>query len=135
VTAKEGGSIVSNLGGYQLMTTLAKKVGGPTKLALLAFGIGYIILRPSEAVVKKIYNKVKSKIYKNLELSGYTETTFEVTSDGKDSNGLEFSIGDKYRILESDGNAILIEKLGDSNNPYFVSDAFLRTISNTRGAL
>lgn len=34
-----------------------------------------------------------------------------------------------YRILERDKDSVLIEKIGDNNNPYFVSADFLRTVS------
>jgi hypothetical protein len=46
-----------------------------------------------------------------------------------DSDGLVFKVGDKYRILDRDGDSILIEKFGDDNNPYFVSAEFLKKIS------
>ena len=35
-------------------------------------------------------------------------------------------------VAGADGNATLIEKLGDNNNPYFVSTKFLRSISDYR---
>ena len=40
------------------------------------------------------------------------------------------NVGDAYRILESDGESVLIEKIGDTNNPYFVSADFLRSVSD-----
>lgn len=46
-----------------------------------------------------------------------------------DSNGLVFNVGDNYRVLNHDGDAILVEKLGDGNNPYYVSADFLKEIS------
>ena len=44
---------------------------------------------------------------------------FAVISNGKSDGGLELNVGDKYRILETDSDAILIEKIGDPNNPLF----------------
>jgi hypothetical protein len=35
--------------------------------------------------------------------------------------------------LECDGDAILIEVVGDPDNPYFVSSKFLRSVSNFPG--
>ena len=55
---------------------------------------------------------------------------FIVTSDGVDEQGLKFCTGEKYRVLESDKDAVLIEKNGDSRNPYFVSAEFLHSISD-----
>lgn len=58
------------------------------------------------------------------------ERIFDVISNGKSDGGLELNVGDKYRILETDGEAILIEKIGDPNNPYFVSADFLQSVSS-----
>ena len=46
---------MSNLGGYQVMTTLAKNVGGPTALGLIVFGSGCV----TTGIVIGIVNKVK----------------------------------------------------------------------------
>ena len=39
-------------------------------------------------------------------------------------------MGDKFKVLESDGDAVLIEKIGDLTNPYFVSAELLKDISD-----
>lgn len=114
---------MSNLGGYQTLTTLAKKVGGPRNLAIIAIVGGYVIIRTTEGVVKKIISKAKTD-------NKSQERILVVTADGTDEQGLNFCIGDKYKVLASDGDAVLIEKMKDSNNPYFVSAVFLRSISN-----
>ncbi|MEP6296773.1 MAG: hypothetical protein ABJ382_05560, partial [Ilumatobacter sp.] len=54
---------------------------------------------------------------------------FQVTSDG-DGDGLRDRVGDQYRVLECDGDAILIEVLGDPDNPYVPSRQFLRSVSD-----
>ena len=41
-----------------------------------------------------------------------------------------FSVDDTFKVLEIDGDAALIEKIGDENNPYFVSGCFLESISD-----
>lgn len=117
---------MSNLGLYQLMTTWSKKVGGPKNFMALLMGSGYIIGKGSEFAVKKIAKRIKSSDKKeecNVKI-------FTVTSDGRSNNGLKFNIGDKYKVLESDEKSILIEKIGDANNPYFVSADFLSSISD-----
>lgn len=73
-------------------------------------------------VVKKGKNNFKEKRYAN--------TIFTVKTEAADKQGLKFQKGDKFRVLETDGDAILIELLGNSNNPYFVSDSFLKSISD-----
>jgi len=120
---------VSNLGGYQKITSLAKKVGGPMNLILIVASGGYAIIRGAEVSIKKIVKTVREKNSKNNILSKNEDIIFEVYADGEDGSGLKFYVGDKYKILESDGDAILIEKLGDNDNPYFVSGNFLKTIS------
>lgn len=117
---------MSNLGLYQTMTTVAKKLGGPIGfVATTAIG-GYIVIRTGEAGTKKIIKTVKKYIKdKKTENIG----CIVVHTDGTSNEGLVFKNGDKYRVLERDKDAILIEKLGDDNNPYFVSADFLSSIS------
>ena len=116
---------MSNLGGYQLLTTFAKKVGGPGKLVLAIAGGGYVIFRAVEAGGKTIYKKVKKvKADNKAKIKEYI-----VLNDGTDEQGLKFKAGDKVRVLETADDAILIEKVGDKNNPYFVSIDFLKTIT------
>jgi hypothetical protein len=124
------GNIMSNLGGYQLLTTLAKKSGSPGKLVALLIGGGVAIGLVAGKGITYTSAKVKAKIDKIKTENKFKDIIFDVIADGKDNSGLEFRVGDKYRILESDGDAILIEKLGDIKNPYFLSGDFLRTISN-----
>ena len=107
------------------MTTAAKKVGGPKNLFLLTLGAGGAIYKCGEMVVKKAYHTVKSLTDK-AEIS----QVYKVIADGKDGKNLVFNVGDTYRVLESDGESVLIEKIGDSNNPYFVSADFLRSVSD-----
>lgn len=121
---------MGNLGAYQWITTVSKKVGGPVNLLVgIALG-GYTVIRLGEAGAKKAIKTVKSHHKKSREITTDTTEVYVVKSLGKSNEGLEFAVGDKFRVLESDGNAILIEKLVDSNNPYFVDADFLRSISD-----
>ena len=56
---------MSNLGWYQVMTTAAKKIGGPLKLAGLVWGSGIVIgggtVLGGQAVAKKIGKKLDEK--------------------------------------------------------------------------
>ena len=121
---------MGNLGAYQWITTVSKKVGGPVKLLVgIALG-GYTVIRLGEAGIKKVIRTVKTHHEKSGEITANTSKVYVVKSQGKSNDGLEFAAGDKFRVLESDGDAILIEKLGDSNSPYFVAADFLRAISD-----
>jgi hypothetical protein len=121
---------MSNLGGYQKIVKAAKTVGGPRNFVLLTFVVGVAVGIGVEVGTKKIVKTVKSKSNNRKGLVETENLSLDVIADGKDNNVLEFHVGDKYRILESDGDAILIEKLGDDNNPYFVSSDFLNVISD-----
>lgn len=120
---------MSNLGWYQVMTTLAKKVGGPLKLAGLLVGGGAALgggaVVGGQKVAKKV-NQYRDKKKKAEEAA----VVYEVHTDGKSNEGLVFTVGDRFRILETDGDAVLIEKIGDKQNPYFVSGKFLASISD-----
>ena len=117
---------MSNLGAYQWLTTVAKKVGGPKNFVLIIAGTGAVIYKGSEIVVKKIIKKINKE-----ELHGTSDSmVYSVTAEGVSNDGLKFKIGDKIRVLETDKDAILIEKIGEDNNPYFVSEEMLKNISN-----
>jgi len=120
---------MSNLGWYQIMTTMAKKVGGPKNLIALIAGGGAIV--GGGAMV--IGNAIKKKVTLELEKKRHDEAiakVYTVRKEGKSNEGLLFFKGDTFKVLEIDGDAGLIEKIGDDNNPYFVSRKFLSSISD-----
>lgn len=120
---------MSNLGAYQWITTMSKKVGGPEKLiALIAVG-SIAIYKGSEIAVKKLIKAVKKSKAKAKEKG----PAYKVTIPGESNEGLKFKIGDKFYVLETDGDVILIEKIGDLNNPYFVDINLLNKITNYKG--
>jgi len=55
---------------------------------------------------------------------------FTVLRDGETGKDLTFQSGDRYRVLERDGDAVLVEVIGRTDNPHFVSGEFLATISD-----
>ena len=120
---------MGNLGFYEKMTTLAKKFGGPKKLLAVVVVTSYAVLRPVEAAVKKGVKEVVRAMKKRSAPCATKGLVFRATSDGE-ASGVKIRVGDEYRVLECDGDAILIEVLGDPNNPYFVASKFLRSISD-----
>ena len=118
---------MSNLGLYQTMTTWSKKMGGPLNL-LLAVGVGgYALGRTVEAGGKLIVKSVKKQIEKKKTANA---EIYVVNTEGTSNEGLHFSINDRFRVLEIADDAVLIEKIGNANNPYFVSADLLHSISN-----
>ena len=120
---------MSNLGWYQVMTTTAKKVGGMENMVGLLVGGGVVlggcVVAGGIAVKHKIDNVLDEK-KKERE----TAIIHTVITEGQSNEGLTFKPGDQFRVLELDGDATLIERMNDENNPYFVSAEFLRSISD-----
>ena len=125
---------MSNLGLYQWFTRTGKKVGGAGNLiALIAAGgavIGIATYKGGEIVVKKIKDSVnKNKKLKNQDIQE-RKRIYKVLISGESNEGVKFDINNEFMILEEDGNAVLIKKIGDTNNPYFVDKNFLSKISD-----
>ncbi len=115
----------SNLGMYQWITTASKKVHGPGKLIALLVGGGAIIGAGGVKAKQKISssrNKKKQKLEATI--------VHTVTEEGRSNEGLLFAKGDTFRVIETDGDACLIDKIGDENSPYYVSLNFLCSISD-----
>lgn len=123
---------MSNLGLYQVFTKVAKKVGGPLNLALILIGSGVAIGVAADKKVSKIKKRIENeKTQKNWEME--RTTIYTINTEARSNEGLLFKVGDKFRVIERDGDAVLIEKIGDNNNPYFVAFDFLKCISDYSG--
>ena len=120
---------MGNLGYYQIMTTVAKKVGGPIKLAGIILGTGAVLGGGAVAGVSNIKKKVSSELEKKKKIE-QAAVVHTVNAEGRSKEGLHFKVGDKFKVLDADGDAGLIEIIGDNNSPYFVSLRFLSAISN-----
>lgn len=120
---------MNNLGWYQVITTWSKKVGGPLNLLGIVAGVGAL---GGVASTKGIETLVASQKKKAIEKEKVAELskTYTIIKDGVSNEGLQFHVGETFKVLERDGNAVLIEKLGDDNNPYFVASEFLNGISD-----
>ena len=120
---------MSNLGWYQILTTMAKKVGGPKQLMGLLIGGGALLGGGAVAGGSAIKKKVSSELEKKKKIER-AAVVYKVTVEGTSNEGLRFKVGDKFKVLDVDGDAGLIEIIGDSNSPYFVSIKFLKSISD-----
>ena len=117
---------MSNLGAYQKMTTFAKKFGGPKNFLAMVAVVGYAIGKGCEAGIKVLAKKTKHKDNgEKAETHIYT-----VNKEGVSNEGLHFNVGDKFCVLEADDDAILIELIGNKDNPYVVDINLLRDISD-----
>lgn len=108
---------MSNLKGYQIMTTVAKKVGGPMNLVICMAVTGYAIGKLVEIPIKVLKEKSSEKVY--------TVDTFGISD-----NGINLYPGDKFKVLEEDTEMAFIEIVGEVYNQYFVPKEFLYDISD-----
>lgn len=122
---------MGNLGWYQILTTVAKKVGGPKRLIGLLAGGGALLGGGAVAGGYELKKRISSKLDKKRK-EARAATLYRVNTEGTSNEGLMFKVGDTFRVLETDGDAGLIEIINNNNNPYFVSLKFLSTISNYR---
>ena len=120
---------MSNLGTYQLMTILAKKVGGPKKLLLIVAATGWLVLRSGEAGAKAIVSKFRNAPHTSSDYQHFGET-FAVTATTGVAEGLILNEGSTFHVLDRDQDSVLIAVPGNKNNPYFVSAEILSKISN-----
>lgn len=121
---------MSNLGLYQTMTKAAKKVGGPINLAICVGLGGYTIIRTGEAGIKTFVRYIRRPTVTGKTNSGKIIIEYSVKKKGVSNEGVVFNEGDTFKVLERAKDTVLIEKVGDLNNPYFVSSEFLQSISD-----
>lgn len=116
---------MSNLGFYQTVTTIIKKSGGPKNF------IGYLIMASTAALgtVGTLGYKLGQKNEKSKSIAS-KERVYIVNKDDVSNEGVRFNVGDKFQVLESDGDAVLIVILNDKDNPHFVDRTLLTEISN-----
>ncbi|MEG2217829.1 MAG: hypothetical protein RRZ24_11790, partial [Clostridia bacterium] len=88
---------MSNLGGYQTLTTWAKKVGGPGKLvALIAGGsilAGGAAVKVVEFAIGKGKKAIANRKRKNHVQLENSKIMYTILQDGESNEGLRFKVG------------------------------------------
>ena len=120
---------MSNLGLYQTVVTFMKRVGGPAKAITLVVGGSALVGGACVKAIEWAKDAVSAKKAADAKRI-QSMKTYVVAKEGTSNEGLPFQEGEEFRVLERDGNAVLIEKLGDEKSPYFVAADFLETISD-----
>lgn len=123
---------MSNLGGYQTITTVFKTLGGPKKAVALILGGTFAVGGVAGSFVPSAMKAAKRTIRKRFSSSPTTGQIFSVHTarDGSGRSEPTLRVGDQYVVLERDRDAVLIEVLNDADNPYFLSEEILRRISD-----
>ncbi|MFW0170309.1 hypothetical protein [Rothia sp. P4278] len=108
---------MSNLGGYQIITTLVKKVGGPKSAAGIALG--------SLGLAYKIGGLVERKKMPKASSNDLSARLYKVTAEVSCGGGLTLTPGNVFRVLAQNEDTVLIAVIGDDDNPYQVSPELL----------
>lgn len=119
---------MSNLGMYQTMVTLAKKSGGPLPFMVLLVGGGIVLGIAIDKVASLAKNDMQPRKAAGTA-PDQEKTIYVVDSRVESDSGLVLEAGDQIKVLEVDGDAVLIDKVGDDDSPYVVSGDLLAAIS------
>lgn len=123
---------MSNLGAYQSITTIIKELGGPKKALGIILGGATTVGIVAGSFLPSPVTSLKKAIRKRVPSGDATVRIFTIHTnfDSGDQRYPNLHSGNQYRVLERDGDAVLIELLGDPKNPYFLSSEILESISN-----
>ena len=119
---------MSNLGTYQTITKISKAVGGPKVFIGMIFGAGAAIGSIATFIIKASSSNKKEA--KKIASDIKKDKTYETVLADKSNGNILFNVGDKFKVLEIDDDAVLIDKIGDKNSPYYVAKDFLKKISD-----
>lgn len=136
---------VGNLGGYQILTTLIKRLGGPAKaVAKVGIAVGtafaaslggaYVLGEKNgeKKAIAEMRGQAKGVKLVPVDMGpskSNPSVEYLVAKDATSSDGTSFATGDKLRVMDSDDDAVMVERIGDENSPYWVSRDFLESIS------
>ncbi|AEB44304.1 MULTISPECIES: hypothetical protein [Micromonospora] len=117
---------------YQLMTTVAGKIGGPRVLILAIAAGGALVYKGGEVGVKAVVRttrSIKQALHVHAQAAAMSRI-YRVAEDADAGGGLTLRTGDEFRVLARDDTAILIEVVGSTKNPWYVSRDLLAAISD-----
>ncbi len=127
---------MGNLGGYQDITKFIKAIGGPAvaaKYAAAAAGIIFVaggaVYAGGEKAIKTIRHRIETRAVPCI----WVGQVFTVNSDADAGAGLILQNGDEVRILECDSDTLLVEVIGNADNPHAISGELLQSISDFPG--
>lgn len=119
---------MSNLGLYKVMTTLAKRVGGPMNLFLLTAGCGYGIGRLTEAVIKRVIKRIMKSI-KHFKEKPEDFPEYTLDKGFILDSGIILFENEKVRVIDEVEEGVLVARESDQY-PFFILKEDLRKISS-----
>ena len=128
---------MSNLGGYQTVTTAIKAMGGPGKAGVTVGAVAVVGMcfvyragvnrgakRPDGKTIEtKIFNGVRSKFRRGT--AEVPAEMYTATADCDYGGGLTLHAGDTFSAGPAIDEMIYIEVIGSEDNPYLVSAQML----------
>lgn len=122
---------MSNLGLYQVVTTLMKRVGGPKKFFAMILGAGAAGGAVATLAIQKVISIVEKRNRSNASL-GDIEFPYQFKKKGKEGRE-KVKPGEKFRVLNNDGDVVFIQKESDPEYFHFLSEEFLMKVSDFPG--
>lgn len=122
---------MSNLGLYQVVTTLMKRAGGPKKFFAMILGAGAAGGAAATLAIQKVKSIVEKRMGPNVPLDDI-EFPYQFTKKGKEGRE-EVNSGEKFRVVNNDGEVVFIQKESDPDYYYFLSEKFLMKVSDFPG--
>lgn len=129
--------MAGNLGGYQTATTIIKRLGGPKAAAgvLGAVGTGLFFIGGliGSALTRKIDAKKAGEKMPADPSSPLIGRTFETVAPGTDASEKTLSAGEKIKVMFEDGDAVMVELVGDDEAPHWLSRETFASMTGTAG--
>lgn len=119
--------MAGNLGRYQQLTTLAKKVGGPDALLGLIFAGGIATGTAASLGAKKAMASYRKKFSQSHENK---QGEFTLEDDVRLPNARSLSKGDTFSIIAQDGDSVFLQIDGRDDNPHVLSLKELSEVSD-----
>ncbi len=118
-----------NLGWYQTIVTLSKKVGGPKQLIALLVSGGAALGIAIENLIKQLVKLAKDHSGNQEQTSDASNDEYVAVESYSDEHGLVLAPGDTIQVISAiDDEALLVTKVGDENSPYVLSQELLERV-------
>ncbi|PRZ40900.1 hypothetical protein CLV47_11365 [Antricoccus suffuscus] len=120
--------MAGNLGGYQVLVTVVKKLGGPATataaVATALVAVGSTGTLGAQKIIQRLKGDRRSQSQASNEPS-WIEVVDHVAND----NGITLEVGARFRVIATTDDTVVIEIEGHKDNPHVVAGDYLASIS------